>query len=148
MHCQDDVHGKLHVLLLLCTLCRLRCLTTRATAADVMREQPAAPDGASPEEVVRQVHLRVLRIAERATWDRVTQELTQLLAAGGSQAPLLLASLLSQLATDTAEVTCPCFLTVSWEFRSPALAAQSCKQTMQARVFGLREASFSSTSTG
>lgn len=50
------------------------------------------------------VRQRVQRIAERATWDRVTEELAQRMAAGSTEAAQLVATLLSQIAGETAEV--------------------------------------------
>ena len=74
------------------------------TGADVMQEKSDVPDDASLEYMARMVRQRVQRIAERATWDRVAQELAQRVVSGGTGAGQLMAALLSQIAADTAEV--------------------------------------------
>ena len=84
--------------------CSMLTRLKQECGADVMTEAPESAEDQEPQEAIRQVQARIRRIAERALWDRLAQDLAQQMAAGGSEAAHMVASLMAQVAEELAEV--------------------------------------------
>ena len=69
-----------------------------------MAEAAEPPEDQEPQERIQAVQMRVRRIAERALWDRLAEDLAQQMTRGGPQAAETLAGLMAQVAGELAEV--------------------------------------------
>ena len=70
-----------------------------------MTESAEPSEDQEPQEKIQAVQSRIRRIAERALWDRLAEDLAQQMTQGGSQAAEMLASLFAQVAGELAEVS-------------------------------------------